>query len=75
MRKVAFDNRYGAASLLVRVSVDGDPARTLTADCDQTTCIFSLPLSNARHTLAVSVGQHGEWSEQATLNVDTSRMP
>ena len=71
-RTVTFDNVYGADRLLAYVTVDGGPQQWLTATCDPMTCSFKLPLTNARHELAISVEQRGRRSAPARVTVDTS---
>lgn len=74
-RTVAFDNVYGGANRLpIHVSVDGGPEQSLTATCDSKTCSFKLPLTNARHELAISVEQGGRRSAPSRVTVDTSQM-
>ena len=52
VRSIAFDNVYGNVERLrVFVSVDNLAEQTVAATCDPTTCIFKLPLTNARHDL------------------------
>ena len=74
-RTVAFDNVYGAANRLpIYVTIDGGPEQSLTATCDAKTCSFKLPLSNARHELAISVEQGGRRSAPSRVTVDTSQL-
>ena len=74
-RTVAFDNVYGGADRLpVRVSVDGGPEQSLTATCDPKACTFKLPLTNARHELAISVEQGGRRSAPSRVTVDTTNL-
>ena len=74
-RTVAFDNVYGGASRLpIHVTIDGGPEQSLTATCDPKTCTFKLPLTNARHELAISVEQGGRRSAPSRVTVDTSTL-
>jgi len=73
-RTVTFDNVYGADRLLAYVTVDGGPQQWLTATCDPMTCSFKLPLTNARHELAISVEQRGRRSAPALVTVDTTNL-
>ena len=74
-RTVAFDNVYGGADRLpIHVTIDGGPEQSLTATCDSKTCTFKLPLTNARHELAISVEQGGRRSAPALVTVDTTNL-
>jgi hypothetical protein len=74
-RTVAFDNVYGGADRLpIHVTIDGGPEQSLTATCDPKTCTFKLPLTNARHELAISVEQGGRRSAPSRVTVDTSQL-
>ena len=73
VRSIAFDNVYGNVERLrVFVSVDNLAEQTVTATCDPTTCIFKLPLTNARHDLLLSVEQDGRRSQPTRVTVDTT---
>ena len=75
-RTVAFDNVYGGVNQLpVHVRVDDGPEQSLTATCDPTTCTFKLPLTNARHQVAISVEQGGRRSFPSRVTLDTSTLP
>lgn len=74
-RTVAFDNVYGRVDrLAIHVSVDGGVEQPLNAACDARTCTFSLPLTNGRHDLAISVEQNGRRSAPALVTLDTSNL-
>jgi hypothetical protein len=74
-RTVAFDNVYGGPNrLAIHVTIDGGPEQSLTATCDPKTCTFKLPLTNARHELAISVEQGGRRSAPSRVTVDTSTL-
>lgn len=74
-RDVAFDNVYGNVDrLTVQVRVDGGADVSTTAACDAKTCTFSLPLTNARHELELSVEQRGQRSAPTRVAIDTSAL-
>ena len=74
-RTVAFDNVYGQVDRLpVHVSVDGGVEQPLTAACDPRMCTFTLPLTNARHALVISVEQNGRRSAPVRVTLDTSNL-
>lgn len=75
IRTVAFDNVYGGANRLpIHVTIDGGREQSLTATCDPKTCTFKLPLTNARHELAISVEQSGRRSAPSRVTVDTGQL-
>ena len=72
-RQVAFDNTYGNTTRLqVYVEVDDCAAKPVTATCDKTTCIFDLALTDARHTVELSVEQDGKRSAPTRVTLDTT---
>ena len=74
-RKVAFDNTYGdTTQLQVYVEVDESAVKPVTATCDETTCIFDLPLTDARHTVELSVEQNGKRSAPTRVTLDTTSL-
>ena len=75
VRTVAFDNVYGNVDRLpVQVRVDGAAEVSTAAACDAKTCTFSLPLTNARHELEISVEQRGQRSAPTRVSLDTSTL-
>jgi hypothetical protein len=74
-RQVAFDNTYGdTTQLQVYVEVDESAVQPVTAICDETTCIFDLPLTDARHTVELSVEQNGKRSAPTRVTLDTTSL-
>jgi hypothetical protein len=76
VRTVAFDNLYGNVDRLpVQVKVDDAASQATTAACDAKTCTFTLPLTNARHELEISIEHGGQRSAPTRVTVDTSALP
>lgn len=75
-RDVAFDNVYGNVDRLpVQIKVDGGAEVSTTAGCDAKTCTFSIPLTNARHELEISIEQNVQRSPPTRVTLDTSAFP
>ena len=74
-RNVAFDNLYGNVDRLpVQVKVDGGAEASTIAACDASTCTFSIPLTNARHEVEISVELRGQRSARTRVILDTSTL-
>ena len=75
-RTVAFDNVYGNVDRLpVHVRLDGGAEYPTTATCDAKTCTFTMPLTNARHELEISIEQNRQRSAPTRVTLDTSALP
>jgi hypothetical protein len=75
VRTVAFDNLYGNVDRLpVQVKVDGGAEYPTAAACDAKTCTFSIPLTNARHELEISIEHGGQRSAPTRVTLDTSNL-
>ena len=75
VRTVAFDNVYGNVErLAVHVRVDNGAEMATTAACDAKTCTFSMPLTNARHELELSIEHNGQRSAATRVTLDTSNL-
>jgi len=73
VRTVAFDNLYGNVDRLpVQARVDGGAEYPTAAACDPKTCTFSIPLTNARHELEISIEHGGQRSAPTRITLDTS---
>jgi len=74
-RTVAFDNVYGNVDRLpVQVRLDGGAEYPTAATCDANTCTFTMPLTNARHELEISIEHNGRRSAPTRITLDTSGM-
>jgi len=74
-RTVAFDNLYGNVDRLpVQVKVDGRPEYPTAATCDAKTCTFTMPLTNARHEVEISIEHNGQRSAPTRVTLDTSAL-